>query len=104
MDYLVIQTDPDDIERERRKAKELKRSTWWKNRVGNGTCHYCGQRFPPKDLTMDHLIPLVRGGKTTHANCVPACMECNRNKENHPGTACKVRSELIKSDLPHNKN
>lgn len=99
MDHLLIQADPDDIDRERRKAKELKRSSWWKNRVGNGVCHYCGGRFHPSELTMDHLIPLVRGGKSTHGNCVPACLACNRNKENHPGTAWKVRHELSREEL-----
>lgn len=97
LDPWVIQADPDDIERERRKAKELKRSTWWKNRIGNGKCHYCGERFPPHALTMDHLTPLVRGGKTSHSNCVPACRECNRNKENHPGVAWRVRTELSRN-------
>ena len=30
---------------------------------------------------MDHLVPIVRGGKTTRANCVPACKECNSRKK-----------------------
>jgi 5-methylcytosine-specific restriction endonuclease McrA len=35
-----------------------------------------------QELTMDHIVPLVRGGKSTKGNCVPACKECN-NKKKH---------------------
>ena len=29
---------------------------------------------------MDHVVPLVRGGRTTKANVVPCCKECNGQK------------------------
>ncbi len=29
---------------------------------------------------MDHLVPLVRGGKSTKSNCVPCCKQCNTKK------------------------
>jgi 5-methylcytosine-specific restriction protein A len=35
-----------------------------------------------KELTMDHIVPLIRGGKSTKGNVVPACKECN-NKKKH---------------------
>lgn len=84
MDHLLIAADPDEMERERRKAKLLKQSAWWKNRLGEGKCTYCHARCSPKMLTMDHMLPLIRGGKTSKSNCVPACAECNRQKENLP--------------------
>ena len=68
------------IEREKRKARELRRSQWWKNRRGEGRCHYCGGRFPPKELTMDHVVPVVRGGFSVRSNVVPCCPECNAAK------------------------
>ncbi|MBF0272327.1 MAG: HNH endonuclease [Magnetococcales bacterium] len=80
IDDLFIAADPDGVQRERLKAKELKRSPWWKGQVGQGRCHYCGARCHPGDLTMDHVTPLIRGGKTTKGNCVPACMTCNQEK------------------------
>ncbi|MBF0178656.1 MAG: HNH endonuclease [Magnetococcales bacterium] len=80
MDDLFIPADPDEVQRERSKAKELKRTAWWKAQVGKGGCHYCGLRVPPAELTLDHVVPLIRGGRTTRGNCVPACMECNREK------------------------
>lgn len=68
------------IAREKGKARALRRTQWWKNRCAPGQCHYCGGRFPPRELTMDHLVPLVRGGVTTKSNVVPCCKECNSKK------------------------
>ena len=73
--------DDDYIRREREKARELRRSQWWKNRIGQGRCHYCGAQVPPKELTLDHLVPLVRGGSSTRGNCVAACKACNSRKK-----------------------
>ncbi|TGL56692.1 HNH endonuclease [Leptospira ognonensis] len=71
----------EEIARERRKAKELKNSAWWKNKRSNGICHYCGQKFKVEELTMDHLIPIIRGGLSIKANLVPSCKECNSKKK-----------------------
>ena len=30
---------------------------------------------------MDHIVPLIRGGKSTRGNIVPACKECNSRKK-----------------------
>lgn len=45
-------------------------------------CAYCGVR--PPALTMDHVTPLVRGGKHTAANIIPACKSCNSRKHDGP--------------------
>src|SRR5512136_797550 len=82
MDYFIIEVSEQEIKREKEKARELRRTQWWKNRVAKGICHFCGGKFPPAELTMDHLVPLVRGGKSSRANVVPACKECN-NKKKH---------------------
>ena len=73
--------DAAQIRRERRKARELRDSQWWKRRLSKGICHYCGRPAAPKELTMDHIVPISRGGKTTKSNVVPACKECNNNKK-----------------------
>ncbi|MBF0295082.1 MAG: HNH endonuclease [Magnetococcales bacterium] len=86
MDDLFIPADPDVVQRERLKAKELKRSAWWKGQVGRGVCHYCGLRVPSAELTLDHVVPLIRGGRTTRGNCVPACMACNQEKRHLSST------------------
>lgn len=30
---------------------------------------------------MDHIVPLIRGGKSTRANTVAACRQCNSRKK-----------------------
>jgi 5-methylcytosine-specific restriction endonuclease McrA len=40
-------------------------------------CQYCGTQ---KDLTLDHLVPKAKGGKTTWNNLVTACKKCNSLK------------------------
>lgn len=69
------------IRQERAKAKELRKSGWWQRKLGAGICYYCSQRFDPRELTMDHIVPLGRGGRSVKANLVPACKECNNQKK-----------------------
>jgi len=80
-EFFFIAVSAEEIEREKRKARELRRTQWWKNRRGSGSCHYCSRRFPAQELTMDHVVPLVRGGKTVKSNVVPCCKECNDQKK-----------------------
>ena len=82
MDYFIISVSEEEIKRERNKARELRSSQWWKNRLGRGLCHWCGGKFPPGELSMDHIVPVIRGGSSTRGNLVPSCKECN-NKKKH---------------------
>ena len=75
-------TDPEDIRREKQKARTLRQSQWWKNKRANNRCYYCQKNFPAKTLTMDHVVPLARGGKSIKSNLVPCCKECNNRKKN----------------------
>ena len=81
MDTFIPILSEEEIKRERAKARELRQSQWWKRRRAGGVCHYCGKKFPPRALTMDHLVPLIRGGRSTKGNLVPACKECNTKKK-----------------------
>ena len=36
---------------------------------------------PAGRLTLDHVVPLIRGGKSVRANIVPACKDCNSAKQ-----------------------
>ncbi|MCC6277094.1 MAG: HNH endonuclease [Oligoflexia bacterium] len=44
------------------------------------TCQYCGERYHPKRLTLDHVVPAVQGGAKSWTNIVTACMTCNQRK------------------------
>ena len=46
------------------------------------TCQYCNTQFPRTQLTLDHVIPLSKGGKTSWTNIVAACGPCNGRKGN----------------------
>lgn len=80
-DFFWPVVGDDEIAREKAKARELRQSQWWKRRRSEGVCHWCGREVPPRELTMDHVVPLVRGGRTQKANVVPACAECNAKKK-----------------------
>ena len=68
----------------RRRAKQVKASGFftdeqWQARLdyhGN-SCAYCNST---EDLTIDHMIPLSRGGSQWASNLVPACRSCNSTK------------------------
>ena len=46
----------------------------------DGRCGYCGKK--DKHMTLDHIIPKSRGGKSEFANVVPSCLKCNNFKDN----------------------
>lgn len=43
-------------------------------------CQYCGRRFPTSELSIDHVIPRSRGGRSVWDNLVCACVACNVKK------------------------
>jgi 5-methylcytosine-specific restriction endonuclease McrA len=72
--------DPAGLRRERARARALRQSAWWKRRIAAGVCHYCSRQVGHRTLTMDHIVPLGRGGKSVRGNVVPACHACNAEK------------------------
>lgn len=92
--------DTEHIKRERAKAKELRSTQWWKQQIGNGLCYHCGQKFSKELLTMDHLVPVSRGGKSTKSNCVVACKECNNKKGYKLGVELTMEEMKARGDLP----
>ena len=79
---LGIEVDDATIRREREKARALRKQNWWQARIAKGVCHFCEKEVLPKELTLDHLVPLARGGRSSKGNCVPACKDCNNRKKN----------------------
>lgn len=45
-------------------------------------CHWCGIKLIPSQATVDHVVPLSRGGLDHHNNRVLACEPCNRSRGN----------------------
>ncbi len=69
------------IRKQKEKARHLRKTHWWNKRVEPGVCHYCGRKVGRDNLTMDHLVPLSRGGRSSKGNIVAACKECNTKKK-----------------------
>lgn len=80
-DWFQLESDPAHVARERERARKLRGSAWWKRRLQRGICAYCEQPFPAKELTMDHVVPVARGGRSTKGNVVPCCKPCNNQKK-----------------------
>lgn len=70
-----------EIRAERAKARELRKTRWWQQKTAPGLCHYCGAKVSFQELTMDHLVPVARGGRSTKDNLVPSCKTCNNLKK-----------------------
>ncbi len=72
--------DPVHVSRERAKARDLRGTQWWKRELAKGLCHYCQGTFAKAELTMDHIVPVARGGRSTKGNVVVSCKPCNNKK------------------------
>ena len=106
IDPFAYNLEEEDLKRERSKARELRESQWWKRRVAKGKCHYCGDTVPPKELTMDHIVPISRGGKSTRGNVAPCCKTCNNTKKQLLPMEWEeyLTKARTKSDEPNNKS
>lgn len=62
----------------RRSFTDYERKTVYAN--GNGKCGICGKSIEFADMTIDHKIPLSRGGTNDFRNLQPACHTCNLMK------------------------
>jgi 5-methylcytosine-specific restriction endonuclease McrA len=58
------------------------------------TCQFCGKHLTSENITLDHILPKSRGGKSTWRNVVTSCIKCNQTK-----AACTLKElgwKLIK--------
>ncbi len=79
-EYYFFPVPQEEQKKEKNKARELRKTLWWRQQLGKGECYYCRQKFKSEELTMDHVIPIARGGKSNKKNCVPCCKDCNNKK------------------------
>ena len=68
-------------ERNGQRPEDLRKTRWWQQKTASGECYFCGKKVKFKDITMDHLLPLARGGRSTKDNIVPCCKPCNTKKK-----------------------
>ena len=55
------------------------------------SCQYCGKHPGLKNLTIDHVNPRSKGGKSTWENCVLACVKCNTRKGGRTPSEARMR-------------
>ena len=76
-----VPADKTHVQREKSKARKLRHSQWWRQQIGSGTCYYCHEKFKQEGLTMDHIVPIIRGGTSAKSNIVVSCKACNSKKK-----------------------
>ena len=101
-DWINFEKDPAHVKRERERARELRKTTWWQQQLQTGRCYYCHDHFNPDELTMDHIVAVVRGGKSTKGNCVPCCKACNQEKG--ALTPAEILMKKLDQDEDQNKS
>ncbi|MBP6218397.1 MAG: HNH endonuclease [Oligoflexales bacterium] len=84
------------IQREKQKAKDLRKSSWWDAIVHKKKCSHCQTIVSsPSDLTMDHIVPLSKGGYSSRGNLVASCKACNTKKRDRTTVEWILEEGLI---------
>jgi 5-methylcytosine-specific restriction endonuclease McrA len=94
------------------KCKQRRRKRKWEE--SKGTCFYCGIQMhfdKPNDdtrMTLDHLVPIIKGGRDNLENLVACCQKCN-NKRGSMDIAefvgvvvCKCEQPILKRQSKDN--
>ena len=76
--------------RKRRGAGSLRTKVLMRDRY---RCQYCGGRGTATDMTLDHILPRSRGGRTTPENLAACCRTCNNRKGDR--TPAEARMPLL---------
>ena len=95
VDDFYVDASAEHKNKERKKARELRQSQWWKRLLAQGICYYCQQKTPKEQLTMDHKVPVARGGRSTKSNVVVCCKECNTKKRHL--TPAEIQLQTLKN-------
>lgn len=85
------------VNKERKKARELRKSRWWQNLLSAGTtCYYCEKPIQKSAITMDHIVPVSQGGFSTKGNVVASCKNCNNLKKDMTAVEWQLHLEAVK--------
>jgi 5-methylcytosine-specific restriction endonuclease McrA len=58
-------------------------------------CYICGKEFSESKLTLDHVIPISRGGQNSWNNLATCCQQCNWDKGDHLLSELNIRPHYI---------
>lgn len=93
---LRYQVDPQFHRREQSRLRATKRARRHQIRAAAGdltpalhrellaeahTCRYCGIALTQENWSLDHVVPLSKGGAHDRTNVVPSCRSCNSSKK-----------------------
>lgn len=56
-------------------------------------CQYCGTQCKESDATIDHVLPISQGGKSSWTNLSTACKPCNYRKSD--------KTQMRPKKMPH---
>ena len=73
-----MQKEPKHSACEKQQARALGQSPWWHNTIVQGLCACCQRHSHPNELTMDHIVPLAWGGRSTKGHMVLCCPMCTK--------------------------
>lgn len=68
-----------ELKKRRRFSKEEKMKVLAKTAC---RCGRCGKKLEPWEATLDHIVPLNKGGLNDEFNLVALCLDCNEDKSN----------------------
>ncbi len=72
----------------------MRAALWVRNRTkpgGTCECYWYHCVLSKRRMTLDHFIPLCKGGEDVIQNCVPACEACNQRRGEIDNPACPQR-------------
>ena len=78
---FITEVSPETLQQEKEKARALKKTRWWQRQMDRGVCFYCREAVARDQATLDHIVPLIRGGRSIRNNIVLACKACNSRKK-----------------------
>lgn len=90
-----------EVDRRRRLEKPLSRGQLLYlavlRRGDPDACFYCHVELTDENRTLDHYVPLRRGGPDVVDNIKLACLRCNRNKGDQlPGDFMLARMKVVR--------
>jgi 5-methylcytosine-specific restriction endonuclease McrA len=60
----------------------------------NFSCAYCGVVQTKKELSLDHIHPVSKGGKSSWENLITACQKCNQKKSDKTAEEAGLKMRL----------